>query len=135
MTQSKLSKKLRIQPGQRLLLVNAPEGYIELLGPLPEGAELSDSVGPDHDFVHLFVKDRRELEKLGPPAFDSVKYDGLLWISYPKGSSKVDTDLNRDSLWKLMTETTSLRPVTQVSVDATWSAIRFRPSELVGKKR
>jgi hypothetical protein len=134
MTQSKLSKKLRIQPGQRLLFVNAPGGYVESLEPLPEGIEFSGSTGPDHDFVHLFVKDTGDLETYGPAAFESVKYDGLVWISYPKGSSKVDTDLNRDSLWELMTETTGLRPVTQVSVDATWSAIRFRPTEMVGKK-
>ena len=57
MTHSPLIKKLRIQPGQRLLFVNAPEGFVESLNPLPEGAQLSPSAGLPHDYVHLFVVD------------------------------------------------------------------------------
>ena len=67
-----------------------------------------------------------------PAAIAAVAYDGLLWISYPKRSSKVETDLSRDVLWDLMMET-GLRPVTQVSIDDVWSALRFRPAEKVGK--
>ena len=73
-----------------------------------------------------------ELAKLGPKAVGAVEYDGLLWISYPKKSSKVKTDLTRDVLWELMSDT-GLRPVTQVSVDSTWSAMRFRPTEKGGE--
>ena len=47
-------------------------------------------------------------------------------------SSKVWTDLTRDILWELM-KATGLRPVSQISVDAIWSAMRFRPEEQVGK--
>jgi hypothetical protein len=78
------------------------------------------------------VKDRAEFVSLGPPAIEAVKYDALLWISYPKRSSKVATDLTRDVMWKL-TADTGLRPVSQVSIDAVWPALRFRPAEQVGK--
>jgi hypothetical protein len=44
----------------------------------------------------------------------------------------VETDLSRDDFWELLTGA-GLRPVTQISIDDTWSALRFRPSELVGK--
>ena len=68
-----------------------------------------------------------------PTALDAVVFDGLLWVSYPKGSSGVETDLNRDILWeKLLSK--GIRPVTQVSIDKVWSAIRFRPTDQVGKK-
>ena len=127
-----LIKKLRIQPGQRALILNPPEGYVESLGELPEGVELLDRREGKCDFVHLFVKDSTELNAFRPAALDAIDYDGLLWISYPKQSSKAKTDLTRDILWELM-KGTGLRPVTQVSIDATWSAMRFRPEEKVGK--
>ena len=108
-------KKLRIQPGQRVLVVNGPEGYVESLTDLPEGVTVETSGDGPFDFVHLFVKDSAEYAELGVTAFDAVAYDGLLWVSYPKRSSKVETDLTRDVLWKLTTDT-GLRPVTQVSI-------------------
>lgn len=91
-------KKLRIQAGQRVLILNPPAGYLESLVDLPEGVEVSTSHEGEFDFVHLFVKDSTELDDLGPVAQDAVVYDGLLWISYPKRSSKVETDLSRDVL-------------------------------------
>ena len=132
MAQSSLLKKLRIKPGQRLLILNSPSGYVESLGSLPEGVEMSEGPEGKFDFVHLFVKDSSQLDDLGPTAMQAVEYDGLLWISYPKRSSKVETDLTRDVLWELMVDR-GLRPVTQVSIDEVWSAVRFRPPERVGK--
>lgn len=126
-----LVKKLRMQPGQRVLILNAPEGYIEALGDLPEGIELSEQAGGKFDCVHLFVKNSAQLDELQLTAMQAVEYDGLYWISYPKKSAKVETDLTRDVLWELMGDT-GLRPVMQVSVDNVWSALRFRPAERVG---
>ena len=134
MPQSPLTAKLRIQPGQRLLILNPPPGYVESLEPLPEGAQLvAETAGTTVDFCHLFATNSAQLAELLPTALAVCKYDGLLWVSYPKKSSKVDSDLSRDVLWELPGET-GLRPVTQVSIDQTWSALRYRPSELVGKK-
>jgi hypothetical protein len=131
MSKSSLVKKLRLQAGQRALVLNAPPGYAAALGEVPEGVELVEIPAGKCDFVHLFVKDSAELDEHRPAALEAVEYDGLFWISYPKRSSKVETDLTRDVLWKLM-EGTGLRPVTQVSFDAVWSAVRFRPEEAVG---
>ena len=139
MAKTSLGKKLRIQPHQRILILNAPPGYTEALGTLPEGVEMADvpngACVPEgsFDFVHLFVKNLAELERLGPVAIEAVTYDGLLWMSYPKQSSRVETDLTRDKGWDVMAHA-GLRPVTQVAVDDTWSALRFRPEALVGKK-
>ena len=132
MAKATLAKKLRIQAGNRVLILNRPEGYMELLSDLPEGVTVSHEPEGTYDFVHLFVKNSSELKDLLPAAMEASEYDGLFWISYPKQSSKVETDLNRDVLWELMMET-DLRPVTQVAVDPTWSALRFRPAERVGK--
>ena len=131
MAQSSLFKKLRMHTAGRVLILNAPSGYIESLGAMPEGIQVSEQPGGKVDFVHLFVTNSEQLNKLRQTAIDSVEVDGLLWISYPKRSSKVVTDLTRDVMWKLMGDT-GLRPVSQVSVDAVWSALRFRPAALVG---
>jgi len=98
---------------------------------LPQGVELADGPEGTFDFVHLFVKNVAELESLGPTAINAVKHDGLLWISYPKRSSKVKTDITRDVGWDLLAQA-GLRAVTQVSIDDVWSALRFRPIERVG---
>ncbi len=132
MANPSLVKKLRIQKGQRVLIMNAPSGYVESLGGLPEGVEVSEAPGGTYDFVQLFVKNSTEYRDLIGTALDAGQYDGLFWICYPKKSSKVDSDLSRDVLWNL-TSDTGLRPVSQVSVDDVWSALRFRPAERVGK--
>lgn len=126
-----LIKKLRIQAGQRALILNAPEGYIQGLGELPEGATASQVAGGEFDFVQLFVKSIAELQEQGPLAIQAVKYDGLLWICYPKQTSGIKTDINRDTGWGVI-QAAGLRPVTQVAIDETWSALRFRPAERVG---
>ena len=132
MTSSDLAKKLRIQPAQRALFINPPEGYLETLDPLPEDVRVERETGQDLDFVQLFVKNNTELENLGGSAVAAVKYDGLLWVSYPKKSSHLSSDISRDTVWKIM-EQWDVRPVTQISIDETWSALRFRPPEKVGK--
>ena len=98
---------------------------------MPQGVELADEPEGTFDFVHLFVKNVAELESLGPTAINAVKHDGLLWISYPKRSSKVKTDITRDVGWDILAQA-GLRAVTQVSIDDVWSALRFRPIERVG---
>lgn len=132
MAESSLTKKLQIKPRQRLLLLNSPPDFAEQLQPLPEGVELTDSGDGEFDFVQLFVKNGEELHRFVSAAIQQVKHDGLLWICYPKGSSKVKTDLNRDILWQLV-EPLGWTGVSLISLDSVWSAMRFRPADRVGK--
>ena len=82
------------------------------------------------DFVQLFVRDSAELATYAPAALAAIKRDGVFWIAYPKKSARVTTDLTRDRGWAPVTAA-GLRPVTQIAVDETWSALRWRPIELV----
>jgi hypothetical protein len=132
MGQSSLIKKLRIKAGQRLLVLNAPSSYLESLGELPEGTIVTSQPEGVFDFVQLFVKNRAEYEQWGATAVAAVKYDGLFWLCYPKQSSRVETDLSRDMMWQLV-EGTGLRAATQIAIDEVWSALRYRPSQLVGR--
>jgi hypothetical protein len=132
MAKTELYKKLRLSPGQTALVLNPPREYIDILETVPDNLNFSEHPEDKVDFVHLFIKNQSELNQYIDTALEAIKYDGLFWISYPKGSSKVQTDVNRDILWELLLEK-GIRPVMQVSVDSTWSAIRFRPAEAVGK--
>lgn len=127
-----LTKKLRMMGVKRALLLNAPDGYMDLLGELPGGLVVDFEIKGKYDFAHLFIKDRAALAAHIDAVLGAIDYDAIFWISYPKGSSGIKTDINRDSLWELMEEGKGIRPVTQVSIDETWSAVRFRPSEAVG---
>ncbi|MBN1247955.1 MAG: hypothetical protein JXC32_09885 [Anaerolineae bacterium] len=127
-----LAKKLRLHPKQRMLILNAPEGYINDLGELPEGSEIVGDPKPSTcDYVHLFVENAEQYAELGSVATAAIKYDGILWVSYPKKSSRVETDLSRDAMWGLLDDI-GWHPVSQVSINSVWSAVRFRPSALVG---
>ncbi len=134
MSVSKLAQKLRLPPGERALLLNAPKGYATLLDPLPPGTVLSTRGRGPFTFVHLFARDIAELERLAPRALAALQYDGVLWVSYPKGTSALKSDLNRDRGWQVLSDH-GFRPVSQVSVDETWSALRFRPKDRVKSRR
>ena len=134
MVQSSLSRKLGIKQGHRILVINEPEGYKATLGALPEDVEIETSASGECDFVQAFVRDKAGIDSLASVAMGALKKGGLLWFSYPKKSSKVKTDITRDTGWDSLREA-DMRPVSQVSVDDTWSALRFRPVADVKPRR
>jgi hypothetical protein len=132
MSPTPLANRLRIQAGQRVLIMNAPEGYVASLGELPSDVQVASVPDGTYDFVQLFVDSIAELEQLGPRAIAAAVEDAVFWVSYPKKSSGIVTDINRDVGWAVL-DRAGLRPVTQISIDDTWSALRFRPKSKVGK--
>ncbi len=128
----KLAKKLRLAEGLKVLVLNAPEEYMNWIQQWADNIFLDDKPDGKYDFVHVFVRNSGDFDTYCDMAVDAVNYDGLLWMSYPKKSSGVESDLSRDILCEMMKET-GMRPVMQIAVDDTWSALRFRPQELVGK--
>src|SRR5215216_1270006 len=96
MVESPLSKKLKIKPGQQIVVLNAPESYFNELSPLPEGVKASEGFDVSSDWAQIFVRNKAELEAQLPQVVKSLKLESLLWITFPKGSSKIQTDLTRD---------------------------------------
>jgi hypothetical protein len=128
-----LAKRMQVKSGQRILAVNAPTDYAALLGELPDGATLvtrGDPAGADH--VHVFVKDTHDLGRLGPKAIAGVHGGAVTWIAYPKKTSGVETDLTRDRGWEAVTG--EIDAVSQVAVDETWSALRFKSVAEAGRR-
>lgn len=123
---SGLAKKLLIHKAERKLVLHPPEGYLDAIKAEGAGPVELDEPEGRYDWIHLFVRSSKELAEYMPQVLDALTPDGYLWVSYPKKSSGVDSDLSRDILWELM-KSYGRRPVTQVSIDQTWSALRFRP--------
>jgi hypothetical protein len=87
-------KKLKYKDEYKALALNAPRDYEEAVGKIG----LDTQVEADkYDFAHLFVSNKAELDKYGKQVVNNLKYDGVLWISYPKGGAR--TDINRDQGW------------------------------------
>ncbi|MCA6078303.1 YdeI/OmpD-associated family protein [Fulvivirga sedimenti] len=113
---------MRRQDGQILHLIDQPENY-------PAFADESSSrewpeSGPGLAIV--FIEDKQKLVKYLPQLitlpFDTV----ACWIAYPKKSSSIKSDLSRDIIWGIL-GADGLAPVSQISIDDDWSALRIRP--------
>ena len=128
-----LAKRMQVKPGQTILAVNAPKDYAERLGELPDGARLVTRGDPARaDQVHVFVRDSNDLARLGPRAIAGVHGGAVTWIAYPKRTSGVDTDMTRDRGWDAVTG--EIDAVSQVAVDDTWSALRFKAVTDAGRR-
>jgi hypothetical protein len=125
MPESPLPKKMKLRPGNRALILNAPEGYRRELEPLPEGVELVEQLRGKFDWIQLFVRTEAELKSLAPKAIGAMSAESMLWVSFPQGSSKIQTDLTRDKGWESLRDV-DLKWVNLVSVNPTWSAFALR---------
>ena len=130
---STLAKKLRLDPGHRVVVLNSPPGYLDQLAPPP--CELTSQLKPGetYDVVQLFVNNAEELRALGATAIRAVKPDGLLWVAYPKGgATRGATDLPATPWWTKRdvlgehTGETGFMPVAFLKIDEIWTAVRFK---------
>jgi hypothetical protein len=120
-----LAKKLKLKSGLRAAVVGAPAGYVERLGP-PDRVTVSTMLDGLHDWIQVFVRTSAELADIVEPLKASLSPTGLAWISYSKGSSKMQTDLTRDKGWEPL-DGSDLMWLSLVSIDDTWSAFGMRP--------
>ena len=127
MTISPIAKKLGMKPGMRALVVGAPRGYLKLLTPLPEALVLSEIQNGTHQFVQFFAARASEIKKSAPRLLKHAASGALVWVTYPKKTSGVASDLSREGVCEAMNGT-GWRAVAIVAIDEVWSALRFRPA-------
>jgi uncharacterized protein YdeI (YjbR/CyaY-like superfamily) len=130
MEASKLSRKLLIKPAHRILLVNAPVNYPELLAPLPHDAKLISVPDGTFDVIQLFVTNKAELKRDLIWLQSHLRKETVFWITYPKKSSGIVSDLEMMQSWE-ETSLYGLSTVSAAAVNDTWTALRFRPAEQV----
>jgi len=130
-----ISHKLRIKEKFSLLCINAPANFKKRLQDLPAGVKTIDS-GKNYNQVHWFVLNKGQMEKEMSKVMKLVKKDVVVWVYYPKGSSKIQSDLTRDKGWDcLLAEGDKLTWISLISFDDTWSVFGFRAKTEADKKK
>jgi hypothetical protein len=80
------------------------------------------------DFALIFAVNGTQLTGILRDVLPSLKEDGKLWVAYPRTTSKIVSDLNRDSSWCILT-TNYFETVCEVPLDNVWSALKFKKIE------
>lgn len=120
-----LVRKLGIKPGDTLYLPNAPSHYLDLLGELPQDVTVMDEKSDGKvPFIHLFAGNSKDLIDGFPAAKKRLKKDGMLWVSWIKKSSQIDTDISESDVRNLGLEM-GLVDVKICAVDENWSGLKF----------
>ncbi|MBF8963415.1 YdeI/OmpD-associated family protein [Pontibacter sp. FD36] len=120
-----IARKLNLKVGWQVLVLNAQAGIVEALQSQGMTTHTSPEKGVEYDAVQVFATNSKELSYYIPLAVPSLKHNGMLWVAYPKKSSGIKSDLNRDNGWESVSEL-GYAPVRQVAVDDTWSSLRFK---------
>ena len=120
-----LAKKLGIKPGTKVLALNAPRDYRDLLSPLPDGVAIAAKPNKaGADIVHLFVTSVAEYERDLPKARAAMAIDGAIWVSWYKKSAKIPTDVTEDVIRHRALKT-DLVDVKVCAVSDVWSGLKL----------
>jgi len=119
-----LWKKLGLKEGQTVCLMNPPEDYLDLLGEGRPDVRFEYELRTGAAVYHIFSSARAELERLLSDCLASMARDGMIWVSWPKKASKVDTDITEDVIREIALSGI-LVDVKVCAVDATWSGLKL----------
>jgi len=119
-----LPQKLGIKPGLTVVTINAPSNYRRLLGKPASKIKFSDRVSDGSDFVHFFSMHRSELEKRLPILRAKIANTGTVWVSWPKKSSGISTDVTEDVIREIALPL-GFVDIKVCAVDDTWSGLKL----------
>ena len=119
-----LAKKLGIKEGSRMFLLNAPENYLDLVAPLPAGVQVAAQITSHTDIVHTFSTKKEELSQALHTCLKRMRPDGMIWVSWPKKSSKVPTDITEDTIREVALPL-GLVDIKVCAVDDVWSGLKL----------
>jgi len=119
-----LAKKLGIKPGAKLFLSNAPKRYASLVAPLPAGVTMVGRVTATTDLIHGFFTRRKDLERALKSALKAMRPDAAVWVSWPKKSSGVATDITEDTIREVALPM-GLVDIKVCAVDDVWSGLKL----------
>lgn len=119
-----LVKKLGIKPSAKIFLANVPKDYLELVSPLPENVTFTSRLSSATDMVHVFSTQKSHLKKTLRAVLPRLKQDGVIWVSWPKKSAKVPTDITEDTI-RAVALPLGLVDIKVCAVDETWSGLKL----------
>jgi len=131
MAEKSFAQKMKLKPRSRAAVIGAPENYLK---DLKHDSDISQTLSGQFDWIQIFVQNKKDLDSLAPKAAKALKADSILWISFPKGTSKIQTDLTRDKGWDVVRDL-DLKWINLISVNETWSAFSLRPYKAAEAKQ
>jgi len=119
-----LAKKLGIAENGKVFLSGAPKDYLKLIAPVPKGAQVVTKIDGKTDIVHLFTTERERLSALLRSSLAKIRPDAAIWVSWPKKSSKVPTDITEDTI-RALALPMGLVDIKVCAVDDVWSGLKL----------
>jgi hypothetical protein len=119
-----LPQKLGIKPGLMVVTINAPANYRRLLGQIPDSVTFSERLKSGSSFVHLFTSRRSEMQKKMSILRDKISDNGAVWVSWPKKSSGISTDVTEDVIREIALPL-GFVDIKVCAVDETWSGLKL----------
>jgi hypothetical protein len=119
-----LEKKLGIKNKFKIKLVNEPENYFDLFQDLPDDIRIIKDKKTKKDLIHYFATGAVQLNKDISSLRTEIEPNGMIWISWPKKSSKVETDLDENSIREIALKN-DLVDVKVCAVDKIWSGLKL----------
>jgi hypothetical protein len=119
-----LAAKLGIKPGFRLAVINPPPQYWALIHPLPDGVSVQPAEQRDFNCIHLFVTTYADLDQQLGKLRDAIVSNGMIWVSWPKRSANVPTDVTEDRI-RALALTLGLVDVKVCAIDVIWSGLKL----------
>lgn len=123
-SKSLLVDKLGLKAGFKVAFINPPRDYLASLGKLPKDVSVAGDSECLVDFIHCFSRRRRDVEGQFAGLKPRLAPNGMLWFSWPKGSSGIETDLNENVLREIGLRN-GLVDVKVCAVDDVWSGLKF----------
>jgi hypothetical protein len=119
-----LAKKLGIKDGFRISIINEPDHYFSLFEDMPVDVDIIHNLKSKLDVIHYFVKEEKDLQKDIVELKNSIEQNGMIWISWPKQSSKVPTDITEDVIRNIALAN-GLVDVKVCAIDQVWSGLKL----------
>ncbi len=120
MSEKPIAERLQVKGERRLAVIGASAAVDGKIGAAKRRCDMSKA-----EVVLLFAADRAQLDSTLPGVLKRVSKDAILWIAYPKLTSKLAGDLSRNVIHTLMA-TSGLDTVSQIAIDDDWSAMRVK---------
>ena len=119
-------EKLQLKDEKNLLIQGLPSSVEKQFAKLSYNKNLTPLLKTRKiDFALIFAINQLQLNNILKEVFSALHPESKLWISYPKTTSKIVSDLNRDASWEILSKN-EYEAVRQVTLDHVWTAMRFK---------
>ena len=118
-----LFKKIGYIDGFKAKVINEPSNYLSLLEGIPQ-IEFNNKDRGDYDLIHLLTTNFKDLKTNLKELKKEIKKNGMIWISWPKRSSKIASDLDENKIRNLALEE-GLVDVKVCAIDDNWSGLKL----------